>query len=78
MVEKIGMKPVNLLSMFAQNAQICLTVAFSGKNALKCLLHWLWWPRVLCLQQMHKSASLLLSTWQKCTEMHTASIALVA
>ena len=41
---------------------ICLTVAFSDKNALKCiLLHWLWWPRVLCLQQMHKFASLLLS-----------------
>ena len=23
-------------ALFAQNAQICLTVAFSGKNALKC------------------------------------------
>ena len=25
---------------------------------------WLWWPRALCLQQMHKSASLLLSVAQ--------------
>ena len=46
------------------NAQICLTVAFIV-YALECILHHkLWWPRVVCLQQMHKSASLLLSVAQ--------------
>ena len=44
-----------------KNAQICPTVDFSCTNALKCLQHHkLWWPRVVCLQQMYKSAQLLL------------------
>ena len=40
-------------------------VAFRCTNPLKCLLHhMLWWPRVVWLQQIRKSAPLLLSVAQ--------------